>query len=95
MGEEIQGMVNTWESTTDVTEMLIRGAPRGSRGRKGGQAETRATRRRDASVSETLASRSTSMTAGEMKLFLFFSFFQCFYLFFLAKNRRRCTGAKR
>lgn len=66
--------------------MLIRGAPRRSRGRKGGQAETRATRRRDASVSETLASRSRSMTAGEMKLFLYLFFFQCFYFFFLAKK---------
>lgn len=63
--------------------MLIRGAPRGSRGRKGGQAETRATRRRDASVSETLASRSRSLTAGEMKLFLYFCFFSMFlYIFF-------------
>lgn len=39
-----------------------------------------------ASVSETLASRSRSMTAGEMKLFLSLFFFSMFlFIFFLAK----------
>lgn len=59
----------------DVTEMLIRGALHGSRGWKGGQAETRTTMRRDVSVSETLASRSRSMTARENMFFSMFFFF--------------------
>lgn len=92
---EIQGMVNKWESATgcDWNVDSRRTAWKSGTERRTGRDEGYEEKRR-VSLRNSCITVEVHDSRGD-EAFSLFLFFSMFLYFFLAKNRRRCTGDKR
>lgn len=93
---EIQGMVNKWESAMgcDWNVDSRRTAWKSGTERRTGRDEGYEEKRR-VSLGNSCITVEVHDSRGDEAFSLFLFFFNVFIYFFLAKNRRRCTGDKR